>query len=229
MKFITLVVLISLFTSPAFSQGTNKIIGFYGGGGLATSNNYDVAISGGITYDKGLFSRTFLGVNIFYQGYALAFDNEAGSNKLGKGQAGVTVFNKSAYVFLAPQISIGIRETQNLKFYANAGIGYNMSGTETYRKWDYRYGSLPGNYDSTINTTANINKMLYRVGFGMEEYLSLGNRWFMCLKEDFGFIVNNLSTSGDVDNPNRTVYSPHSLNPGYISIQLGFSHTKYTR
>jgi len=173
--------------------------------------------------------RTFLGVDIFYQGYAVSYDNEAGSAKFGQGQAGVNIFNKSAYVFFSPKLSIGIRKEQNIKFYTTAGIGYNMSGTETMRKWDNRYGTLPGNYDSTIVTTANINKMLVRVGFGLEEYLSVGNRWFLCFREDFGFISNSLSTTSDSDNPSRTPYSPHSLNPGYVSIQIGFSHTKNYR
>jgi len=209
------------------SQSNNAIIGIYGGGGVATSNNYDVAIAGGLNIEKGIFYRTFLGLNLFYQQYSILFDNEANSSTGHNGQAGVMLYNKSSYIFLAPKFSVGIRNSQNVKFYCTAGVGYNMSGTETLQKWDFRYGSAPGSYDSTINTTPNINKLVFRAGIGLTEYLKMRGKWWLTFTEDFGFLLTNLSSTANPGDPSRTSYSPHNLNPAILSLQIGFAHTKY--
>jgi hypothetical protein len=227
MKSRTLLFLFSFCAFSAFSQSKNGIIGIYGGGGLATSDNYNVAISGGLDFQKGVFYRSFLGFDLFYQQYGLSYDNEANGAKNGSGSAGVSILNKSGYIFFAPKFSVGMRETQNVKLYITAGVGYNMSGTETLRKWEYRYTNTSGNYDSTIDATPDINKLLFRIGIGMTEYIKMRGKWWFTLTEDLGFITSNLSTLANTDNPNRTEFSPHNLSPAIFSLQIGFAHTKY--
>ena len=226
MKSITLLILFSFCAFAGFGQSKNAIIGIYGGAGVATSDNYNAAISGGIDFEKGIFYRSFLGVDLFYQGYGLAYDNEANGAKNGSGAAGVAILNTSGYVFLAPKFSVGMRETQNVKFYLTAGVGYNMSGTETMRKWDFRNGAS-GNFDSTLNTTPDINKLLFRVGIGITEFIKMRGKWWFTLTEDLGFLTNNISTLANADNPSRTEFSPRNLSPAIFSLQIGFAHTKY--
>jgi hypothetical protein len=228
MKRISLITFLSFFFMPAFSQ-TSTFIGVYGGGGLTTTYNYDIALSGGVDFIKGLShnGRIGLGFNAFYQTISMAYDNEAYREKNGIGNAGVMLLNQSSFIVFAPKFDYGIGKKQNIHFYVNAGIAYNMSGTETMRKWDKSNGAGLGNYDSVINTTPNINKMGLHVGIGFTEYLYTSKHWRFTVTEDFGFINKSLSTTSDFDNPSRTPFSPHDLKPGCFSLQIGLMHIHY--
>jgi len=226
MKRIILIAFLSIITSAGFAQ-RNAFIGVYGGGGLATSYNYDVAASGGIEYLFGLFNRTAFGATVFYQKYGLAVDNEANGAKNGSGSAGLQLLHQSSYVFVAPKLIHGFGKGEFLNFFVNAGMGFNMGGTETVHKWDHSFGAGVGNYDSVVTTTANINKMIFRVGVGFIEYLHLSNKWWFTITEDFGFLAQGLSSTGEVTDPSRTSYSPSKLNPAFISLQIGITHSKY--
>ncbi len=107
MKRILLVTFLSFLAIPGFSQeGTNTFISLYLGAGCATSNNYNVAPSAGFEFSKGLFNRTGLGFNLFYQTYALYYDNEEqGRSKAWQRCCGrYTHGMQAAYVFLTPKI-----------------------------------------------------------------------------------------------------------------------------
>ena len=226
MKRIILLTFLSFFAIKSIAQ-TGNLIGFYGGAGLALSHNYDAGTTGGFEYLKGIFARTAFGATVFYQGYAVYYDNEAYSAKHGSGNAGVTILNRSSYIFLCPKITHDIGKSGLLKYYFDAGVGFKMSGTETMRKWDFSHGAAVGNYDSTeIDTSPNINSMVIRVGVGLQQYLKLGNRWWFTFTEDFGFLPKSISSTSDVGNPERTQYTPHNMNPGYVSLHLGISHSK---
>ncbi|MCW3123754.1 MAG: hypothetical protein JWQ38_3246 [Flavipsychrobacter sp.] len=223
MKRITLIAFLSFIAMQGFAQ-KKTIFGLYGGGGLGTTYNYNVAISGGLDFIKVYSTHAGIGANLFYQTYGLYYDNEAYGAKGGGGNAGVQLLNQSSYVFLCPKFDYGIGRNQGVHFYVNAGVGFNMGGTEELRKWDKGFGAGLGNYDSTIVTTTNITKMLLRVGTGFTEYFRTGKHWCFTVTEDFGFIGQNLSSSSDYLNPSRTEYSPRSLRPAYISLQIGISH-----
>ncbi len=228
MKRIILFAFLSFLAIRGLAQ-TNTFIGVYGGGGLSTRYNYDVAISGGVDFVKGLFHRTGLGFNLFYQTYGMEYDNEQYSVKHGGGNAGVVVLNQSSYIFFAPKFDYGMGRRENIHFYVNAGVGYNMSGTETMRKWDKSNGSGYGNYDSLINTTTNINKLVMRVGVGFTEYLFTSRTWRFTVTEEFGFINKSLSTTSDFLNPSRTQYSPRDLKPTLFSLQIGMTHIHFPK
>ena len=226
MKRIILIAFISFFAIQGYAQ-PRTFIGVYGGGGLSLTNNYDVSVSGGIDFLRGIKNRVNWGFKLFYQGYGMGYDNEAYGAKRGIGNAGAMVLNKSSYVFIAPKIDVGIRRQENIHFYVDAGVGFKMSGTETLRKWDRSYGAAYGNYDSTINTTPNITSMVLRVGVGLIEYLYTSKHWRFTFTEDFGFIPQNISTTPNYDNPSRTPYTPRSLNPQVFSLQIGLTHIHF--
>ena len=225
MKRLILLAFLSFLAMRGIAQ-TNSFFGIYGGGGIATANNYDVGTCGGFEFLKGLFDRSALGATVFYQGYAMLYDHEAYSAKNGTGIAGVSILNRSSYIFFAPKFTHDVGKKGFLKYYFDAGVGYNMSGKETMRKWDNTHGAALGNYDSTIDTSPNINKLIFRVGVGFTEFLSLHGHWWFTVTEDFGFLPKSVSTSSDVDNPERTQYTPHNMNPAYVSLQIGITHTK---
>jgi len=236
MKRILLVAFWSFWTLNAFSQeaadggdGNNTLFGLYAGAGCASSNNYNVGPSAGFEFLKGIPNRTFIGADLFYQTFSLRYDNEENASRNGNGNAGAILKHLSSYIFVTPKFEYSLDRKQQIHGYVTIGAGFKMSGFDTLRKWDHSYGN-PGinNYDSTIDLTKNINSMLLRVGVGLKEYLPLGKHWLFTFTEDFGFLPKSITKTGDYDAPARTQYSPHKLNPCYISVQIGICHSKNT-
>jgi hypothetical protein len=227
MKRILLVVLLSFLAIPGFSQfHANTFIGLYGGAGCASKNNYNVAPSLGIAFLRGISTRYLIGADLFYQTYSLYYDNEQNSAKHGSGNAGVILRHLSSYAFFTPKFEYAIGFNGHLHVYTTVGVGFKMSGYDTLQKWDHSYTSSGlGNYDSTLDMTKNLNSMLFRIGVGFKQYLKLGDHWRFVITEDFGFLPSGLTKTGDPDQPARTQYSPNKLNPAYISLQIGISHT----
>lgn len=226
MKRIFILALALLLSAKGFSQ-INYIWGIYAGGGTTTQYNYNIGISGGFEFMKYIGSRTYLGANLFYQGYAFLYDREAYNIGSGASIAGVTILHQSSYFFIAPKILHDLDRKGLLTAYVNVGPGFKMSGTETMRKWNNSNGYTATDYDSTINTTKNINSMVFRVGVGLIEYIHMNKTWWFTFTEDFGFLTSSLTKTSDVDDPSRTQYSPNGkLNPNFFSLQIGISHVK---
>jgi hypothetical protein len=55
----------------------------------------------------------------------------------------------------------------------------------------------------------------------------MSGKWWFTVTEDGGFLTSNISKTADADDPSRTIYSPTSMHPAYVSLQIGFSHSKY--
>ncbi len=230
MKRILLVALLSFLSLQGFSQ---TLLGIYGGGGCATSNNYDVAPSGGIQMLFGHGPHLRTGLTLFYQGYSLYADNEANSSKHGTGTAGTIDRLAASYVFLAPKFYYGFGSGGNFGFYLNVGVGYNINGFDSLRKWDHGYytngyyTTYPagvGQFDSSLDKTANLNKLVFRLGVGFSEHLYLNHYWFLTFSEDFGFLTTDLTSTGSSKDPSRTPFSRGGLRPGYISLHIGLTH-----
>jgi hypothetical protein len=241
MKRIILVAFLSFLAIRGLSQAMpekNNLFGFFAGGGVSTTYNYDAGISGGVSFDKELGSKDFghhnyIGGMLFYQGFNMLSDREQYGAKNGSGNAGVTLLNKSGYIFITPKFShdFGRRgddfyKHDFIKAYVDFGAGFKMSGTETLRKWDHDFGASYGDYDSVINTSKNMKSMVLRVGFGFTEYFHMGAHWMFTLTEDFGYVPGSITKTTDPKDPSRTYYTPHSLTPTYFSVQIGIAHSK---
>jgi hypothetical protein len=216
------------------------IIGLYGGIGLATKNNHDVAPSLGLNFEMSSRTRSRIGAQLFYQQYSLYSDNELNSAKDKQGAEGEIFRHLSSYIFIAPKYSYMVVNKLNFitDISLNAGVGFKMTGFDTVQKWNHgyytngyytNYSSGIGQYDSVIDASKNINSLLIRVGLTVTQYIHLGGgNWWFNLKEDFGFLANSLTKTGDVnvESPSRTVYSPTNIKPAYISLQIGISYIK---
>ncbi|MES2701105.1 MAG: hypothetical protein V4649_00610 [Bacteroidota bacterium] len=231
MKGVVLFAFLSVFAIKGYSQGSSTY-GIFGGAGLATSNNYDYGLSYGFSYVKGVQNHMGLGITIFSQGYSLYYDNEANSAKHGLGTEGFTLRHVSNYIFVAPKVTRDLGSKGYLKFYVNAGVGFLMSGYDSVRKWKLANDPTYANhFDSTIDASDNVNKMVLRVGLGFTQHLHLSNGWWFTVSEDLGFLPGSLTKTGDANNnnPSRTPYSPPKINPGYISLHIGISRHKAAR
>lgn len=228
MKRIVLIALLSLYAIHGFSQ-SRSVLGVYGGAGIATNFNYDVSMSGGLNFMKGINSRMMIGAVVHYQQFSLYYDREQGQATNGNGNAGVTLRHKSADLFVAPKFEYCAGRYRNIHIYVDAGIGFNMGGFDSLHKWDHSYYATGvGNYDSSLDLSSNINKMLVRVGMGVTEYLYISRRWCFTFTQDIGFIPGGgLTKTGDYNAPARTPYSPGRFNPTVISLQIGISRVKY--
>ncbi len=227
MKPFLLVVLLSFFAIGGYSQN-NAIFGVFAGGGCATSNNYDVALSGGIDWAKGTSERTFLGAEVFYQQFSLLYDNEANSAKHGLGTSGEIIRHKSAYAFIAPKFRFCAGKKMHTHFYFAPGLGMNMGGYDSVRRFSRVYTT--GGYvksDTTLDMSANINSMILRMGVGITQYMPVGEHWRFTFTADFGFLPGSLTKTGDYEDVNRTSYSPSKVNPGYVSFRIGIAHTRF--
>ncbi len=227
MKSTLLALLLSFSVLKGYSQ-KNTIIGLFGGGGVATANNYDIGLSGGLDYAKGVALRSFFGAEVFYQQFSLLYDNEANSARHATGYAGEITRHSSAYFFIAPKFRYCAGRKQNIHIYLNAGIGMGMGGYDSVRKFNTI--STPNGYlrtDTTLDMSENINSMVMRIGVGCTQYLPIGNHWRFTLTEDIGFIPGSLTKTSDFTDVTRTNYSPAKVNPTYFSIRIGISHTKF--
>lgn len=202
----------------------------YGGGGLATSLNYDVATSAGLGFEINAGSGFYLGAHLLLQNYILFYDNEVNGERFGHGYAGVTLNHRSAYGFFLPQIRTRLWSKPGLIswMYLNAGVGNMVQGAEEVHTWDKSFVNYPsqlGPYDTFVNTTANITKMVYRAGFGFSQTLQCWTKLWFTFREDVGYVVSPITASGDINNSNppRSSYSPQKINPLYVSLQAGLT------
>jgi len=221
---LALILLSSVF--KGYSQ-KNNIVGVFAGGGIASSSNYNVALSGGLDIAKGLNRRSFIGVEILYQQYSLLYDNEINSFRHATGSEGEIIMHKTAYAFVSPKFRFCLGRRQNNHFYFSAGIGMNMGGYDSLRRFSTL--STPNGlkrYDTTLDMSKNINSMVLRIGVGCTQYLMMGNHWRFTFTEDFGFLPGSLTKTSNFEDVTRTQYSVGKLNPTYASIRIGIAHTK---
>lgn len=231
MKKIILAAILGLVAVPGYSQ--YNVWGFYAGAGASLNYNYDVGITGGFTFMKQGIGRAGLGGDLIYQGIPLKYDREAYGKKNHTGPAGVIVKDDASYFFIAPKINQSFGRFNTLEAYLSFGVGFKVGGTETLHKWDSTHGYVGGvnyyDYDSTINSSNNINSMVFRIGAGMTEFVHMGygeNKWWFTISENLSFIPTSITKTTDITDPSHTQYSPSKLNPFFISLTIGVSHAK---
>jgi hypothetical protein len=206
-------------------------LSLFGGAGLATSNNYDLGVSGGLDFHAWIHNSTYLGAFMFLQGHSFFLDNEANSAKHGLGYAGMTYRHESKYLMFCPKIARLLAHKPNFFpwLYLYGGAGFKMSGYDSVQVWDRGQSSTyPGYFDSTLDASKNVKAMILRVGFGFAQDIAIGKNWWFTFKEDFGFVPGGITTTGHIGSgsPARTPYTPNKMTPAYISLQLGITYIK---
>ncbi len=203
--------------------------GFKFGAGMAANNNYDVAPCAEYEMYYPVHHSFDIGFMVQYQEYSLYYQNISPYAPFSPGYQGVTLRDKADYVFLTPEINIPIPSRKIpyiLNAYITAGVGYLLNGSETYHRWSYAnnypYNTNPS-YDTATNTSANINNLVFRWGFGFTQHTPVYNHFrYFTLTEDFTF-TGNLTGTAAANYSGRTAYSPNGLSAVYISLKIGYS------
>lgn len=200
-------------------SSANSFTGLWAGCGLAPSYNYGVGPSYGLTYYKGIAYGLGIGAQAFYQTYDMYYNPQAYQIM------GSTERFKRSYAFFAPMIVSHLTHSGQTQAYVSIGVGYNMGGYDTLHKWSSTdWASANGKYDSMIDGTKSLNKMVFRIGLGLTEYYALGGKLRLAITEDFGLLPSALSTLQDPGNNSFNSDMPRFFRPLYASIRLGITY-----
>ncbi len=203
--------LIAVLLSASLQGFSQTFIQLWSGAGLCTSGNYDMGLSSGLSFFKGVAWRTGVGAQIFMQGYNIYYDTEVGN------PVGSSLRNKSNYVFIAPMIDFHLRQNGHTHVYLNAGVGFNMGAQDSLRRWSY----TPNGYDSTVGSADSVSKMVVRIGMGMTHYIGGTGRFRISVSEDVGFLATRLSKTTDPTDVRLYNNASQFYKPLYISLRLG--------
>ena len=212
MKRLLLLTFLCFCTIQGFSNG---MFGIYGGAGLSTRYNYDLGLNYGIMGYRAISYRAGLGASIFSQTYNMYYDKESNQT------VGTSIRNKSTYGFFSPLLIFDMRRYDGrYKFYVTGGVGYNIGGYDTLHKWN-NSGIIGSSYDSVIDGSKNINKLVYRIGFGLMQFSSMGKHLTFCFNEDIGFLPALLSSTTNAADDRLKNNVSRFYKPTYITLRLG--------
>jgi hypothetical protein len=222
MKKLLLILLISLFAQQSYS---NSFYFGWDGFGMATRNNFNMAMSYGAYYYSGIAFGTGLGATEFYQRYNTYYSRENRSTVGGSLRADVT------YRFFSPMVVFQLSHSGQSQVYFTGGIGELQSGGEAiYNKWSRAPWSNKGEvYDSTIDFTPELNKYIFRIGFGFTQFMRLGGNFHMFINEDAGVLATPISDVSGRQYSDLKTNAAQFFQPTYISIRVGIgliTHSK---
>ncbi len=110
---------------------------------------------------------------------------------------------KADYLHFGPLLDVGVgHKPQFFHVFLFANVGFLMKGEQIV---------------NNENTSSGINKIAVKLGFGLRQQLPLSKTWYVSVSEAFGFTPFN-----ELTNPKFT--GNYSLNPGYLTLQLGIMH-----
>ena len=215
MKRILLIALFVLSSSAAFC---NSFTYLWGGAGLASHNNYDCGTSAGLSYYHAILGyRVGLGASVFMQQYNLYYDQQQKDADV----TGATIRHNSRYVFLSPELNFHMGNKGTTHFYITAGVGFNVGVVDTMHKWAPSTVSSPG-YDSMVDKSANINKMVSRVAIGLTEHFGIRKHIGVAITEDLAFLPGRLSSTTEPNNPVLNDNLNQLFKPTYFTLRIGF-------
>ena len=194
MKRMMLVILLSFFSIPSFSQG---MFGFGFGLGYTTSyHSYITPAFEGYHLWK-LTPHIYAGGSLFLQRYSFLYDMKVDRANVNYGDV-ISIRQKSSYLFFSPKIDYGIGYRKRVHINLSGGVGVIMSG----RQWSNEYvpflsapsGNI-GSDTSAVNTSYNIPRIIYRAGLGVSERIPTYGLLNIMLTLEFSYLPSNLNNT----------------------------------
>jgi hypothetical protein len=220
--------LISLVLFSYFISNANSFYFAWNGFGMASRYNYDLGMSYGAYYYRGVAKGLGLGTLEFYQNINTYYSRETRST------VGSSLRTDLTYRFFSPMIVLQTGYTGQSQIYFTGGVGELQSGGEaTFSKWSRVPWSASGEvYDNTIDLTEKLNKYVFRLGFGLTQFTKLGGNFHMFVNEDVGFLIQPLADMSGREFADVKTNVAQYFQPTYISIRIGIgliTHSKHMR
>ncbi len=168
----------------------------------------------GVYLQKKITKRTSLGLDIYFQQYAVQYSFSSFQGVDYDYQKNINYY--SAYTCIAPYFDLGIGITQKLHFYFIPAYGFMCNGYEnTY----ISVMTMVGKSHNYSNTSAEINRNpIVQLNLGLKESFKLNNDWFLLVNEGIRYMpVSTNFSDGFKDIGGTTL----NINPMHYSIQLG--------
>lgn len=214
-----ILLLVALVTA-CMSSFANSFTTLWTGAGITKNNNYGAGMQYGLGYYKAVRYGIGVGAQLFYQKYDLYYDDQAYKS------VGGTMRYTGNYVYLAPQFVTHVVHSGSTQAYVNLGIGYNVGGYDSMYKWSHTSWEDPTlNYDSLIDNSKYMQKMVVRIGFGFIHYYNISGRILLTITEDIGFLPKRMSSvtapgnNGELANAMNSYYKPL-----YYTLKLGLTY-----
>ncbi len=222
------ILLVLLMLAGLNTANANSFYFAWNGFGMANRYNYDLGMSYGAYYYRGITKGLALGTLEFYQTMNLYYGREV------KSIVGSSLRTDITYRFFSPMIVLQTGHTGQSQVYFTGGVGELQSGGEaTFSKWSRVPWSGPaGVYDSTIDFTEKLNKYVFRLGFGLAQYVRLGGNFHMFVNEDAGFLIRPMADMSGREFVAVKTNVAQFFQPTYLSLRIGIgliTHSKNQR
>lgn len=217
MKRILLAILLAGFTFPSFAQSMYSV---YDGAGFITPYQSKITPRIGLEYLKGLPPHIYLGGGVSYESYSLLRYNHMYAQYSGPVYL---IAHNSAYLFINPKIDIGIGHNEYIHAYASAGPGFIMHKEQTTSSMQPNINNVvnyPGLPYDTANTSANVNKCIFRYRFGVTEHVPILKGWDIIFSQEMGFSPSWISKNNYGDNGD----SGMNFKTAYYSFTIGLMY-----
>lgn len=220
-------ILLIILTSFCFSQGYSNSFYFgWDGIGFSTKYNYDLGMSYGAYYYRGVARGLGLGTYEFYQTFNMYYSREVGAT------VGHALRSQIQYRFFSPMIVVQLKSSGQSQMYFTGGIGELQSNSVAiHEKWSH--ATWAGNtYDSSIDLSTKLNKYVVRMGFGFTQFQRLGGIFNMFINEDFGFVANPMTDPSNISFAGVKTNTAQFYMPTYVSLRIGIgliTHSKNAR
>lgn len=102
--------------------------------------------------------------------------------------------HKSTFLYLAPFSEISFGKNNGWHFLLLPSVGFKIKGMDS-AEIKYSYYSGKAFYDTTFNSGENIRNIIFRLGFQVQNRISLNKRNFLVISAGYSFMFGGLTSS----------------------------------
>jgi hypothetical protein len=225
LRFVGILIFFVCTVSAGYGESFTSLIA---GGGLATANNYDIGLSYGFSYYKGIRNKLAIGFEFLDQNYSLYRDKEINN------VVGGTVSLKGDYMFFSPMVVVQLNRTGSIHGYVNAGIGIHGAGYTTLHTWDHTPWPSTVAYDSVDDKEKDdFLQLTYRIGIGLVEYCNVRGKLHIFFGQDVGILPMSFQNKNENDSDptefrNFKGSMDEFFRPTYISFRMGITFISHS-
>ena len=216
-KCLLFIILLSSSINIGFSR---TFAGAWYGAGYSLHDNYDLGVSYGLNFYKGVGNGIGMGFTTFVQ--QLSLNTTTSINNFNGGTIGLT----SKYLVFAPMVVVNIGKSGHLSGYFNAGVCMYQDGYVNIHTWSNVKWPQNSSYDTVQKGSSYLSTLTARLGIGLMQYYNMFGSFHVYINEDIGIfpvsLQNNLDSNPYIGNLKDNLNQFFS--PTYISLRVGFAY-----